>query len=152
MKYFLIPFIAILLSCSSKNDFDLPKTWTKGLAITLYEGGGMNYESTNVFISEDSCKYVRMENGKDDIKRFVLSTKELSEVLEKLRAFNVDDIETTPIELVNDKETNRICFILKPQPDLCIEAGATVTVKKKYQEDFYGAWSYLLKLAIDKSK
>lgn len=152
MKYFLIPIAVILLNCSSKKDFELPKTWTKGLTITLYEGGGMNYESTNVFISADSCKYVKMEQGKDDVKRFVLSTKELGELLDKLHSFNVDDIETTSTELVHDKETNRMCIISKPQSDYCIETGATITVKKKYKEDFYGAWNYLLKLAIDKSK
>ncbi len=152
MRYFLIPIAVILLNCSSKKNFVLPKTWTKGLTITLYEGGGMNYESTNVFISADSCNYVKMENGKDDRKRFVLSAKELNELLKKLHAFNVDDIETRPTELVHDKETNRLCIIAKPQPDYCIETGATITVKKKYQEDFYGAWKYLLKLAMDKSK
>ena len=121
------------------------------MAITLYEGGGMNYESTNVYISADSCKYVKMEEGKDDIKRFVLSTKELGEVIEKLHTFNVEGIVTLPTEVVNDKETNRLCIMVKPQPDRCIETGASTSIKK-CGEDFFGIWNYLMKLAIDKSK
>jgi len=152
MKHLLTPFAAILLSCSCKN-FELPKNWGKNFNITLYEGGGMNYESTTIYLSTDSCKYVRMEDGKDDIKRFKLSAKEQEEVSAKLNSFNVGSIESIEQKgLAHDKETNRLCFYLNAKEQHCVESGATININKKCREDFNNAYQYIIKLANEKSK
>lgn len=168
MKYLIIPFAALLFSCSNSNtgsntnagtndpeeeSFEIPKKWEKNFSVTLYSGGGMNYESTNIFLFADSCRYVEMENGVDSIKRFVLSQAEKEEVLLKLRSFNVSEIKTIELEgTVYDKETNRICFALAPKQAFCIETGATQGIEEKEKGDFYKAYNYLVSLAKEKGK
>ncbi len=154
-KYFLVfilSYFFIACAIAPKKEYKLPNTWDKNFSITLYEGGGMAYESTNILFSLDSCKYVQMNNGVYKIKRFKLSAKEREEVLLKLNSFNVGTIETAKVQgLIHDKETNQICFITKPQSQYCIETGATTQIKEKYQQNFNLTYSYLTALAISKT-
>lgn len=165
MKYFLIPITILLFNCSGPKtntgsgntdkpeEFIMPAIWAKDFSVTFYEGGGMAYESTNIFLFADSCRYVEMENGMDSIKRFVLTAKEKEDVLAKLRSFNVDKIETVDLEgTVYDKETTRICFANGFKQSHCIETGATQGINEKNKGDFYKAYSYIIELAKSKTK
>lgn len=167
MKYLFIPIpITILLfNCSGPKtnagkanvevleEFVMPAKWTKDFSITFYEGGGMAYQSTNIFLFADSCRYVEMKNGMDSIKRFVLTAIEKEDVLAKMRAFNVEKIETVDLAgTVYDKETTRMCFATGFKQSHCIETGATQGVKEKTKGDFYGAYSYIIELAKSKTK
>ena len=153
-KYFLIFSLSyFFLACAitPKREYKLPSIWDKNFSITLYQGGGMEYASTNILFSFDSCKYVHMNNGVNKIKRFKLSAKEKEEVLIKLNSFNVGDIETTKTQgLIYDIETTQICFISKPQNQHCLETGATIQIKEKHQQNFNNSYNYLTALAISK--
>ncbi|MBA3682183.1 MAG: hypothetical protein H0W73_13645 [Bacteroidetes bacterium] len=165
MKYIFIPFAILLFNCSGSKpktgnettekpeEFVMPATWAKDFSITFYEGGGMAYESTNIFLFADSCRYVKMESGVDSIKRFVLTPKEKEDVLAKLKSFNADKIETIDLEgTVYDKETSRMCFANGFKQSHCIESGATQGIKEKTKGDFYKAYSYIVELAKTKTK
>src|SRR4051812_2863506 len=101
MKYILMLLcVCFFLACivNTGKSFELPKKWNKDLSIDLYEGGGMRYASTTIFLSADSCNYIEMENGVNTIKRFKLSDAEQEEVSTKLNSYHVGAIETTTIK------------------------------------------------------
>ncbi len=166
MKYFFLLITILLFSCSGPKTtttgnetidkptvFVMPATWTKDFSVTFYEGGGMAYESTNIFLFADSCRYVKMEGGVDSVKRFVLTPKEKEEVFAKLKAFNFDKIETVELEgTVYDKETTRMCLAEGVKQTFCAETGATQGIKEKNKGDFYAAYSYIIELAKSKTK
>jgi len=165
MKYLFIPITFLLFNCcgpkpgtSSANiekteQFVLPATWAKDFSITFYEGGGMAYESTNIFLFADSCRYVEMQGGVDSIKRFVLTAKEKEEILTKMKALNIDKIESVELPgVVYDKETTRLCFANGFKQSHCLETGATMSIKEKNEGDFYNAYSYIIELAKKRAK
>ncbi len=166
MKYLFIPITILLINCSGSKttstgdgntdkpkDFVMPATWTKDFSVTFYEGGGMAYESTNIFLFADSCRFVKMEGGVDSIKRFVLTTKEKEDVLLKLKAYNFDKIKNEELPgVVYDRETSRMCLAEGVKQTFCAETGATMTVKEKTEGDFYKACSYIIELAKSKTK
>ncbi len=150
MKFLFILTGFIFCSCFNTK-YELPKTWDKNFSIVLYQGGGMNYESTNILFSYDSCKYVEMNEGVHKITRFKLSDKSRNAILKKLTGFNVESMETQKTaELINDKETTSICFQNASKKDHCISTGATTQIERKYVVDFYKAYQYLLALAKEK--
>lgn len=154
-KYFLIVALSyFFIACiyTPNIEYKLPSIWDKNFSITIYEGGGMAYESMSILFSFDSCKYVQMNNGINKIKRFKLSAKEKEAVLIKLNSFNAGAIETTKTqELIHDKETNQICFVTNTQSQHCLETGATIRIKEKYQQNFNNTYNYLTALAISKT-
>lgn len=155
-KYFLIftlSYFFIACTITPKKEYKLPNIWDKNFSITLYEGGGMVYSSTTILFSFDSCKYVKMNEGVNNIKRFKLSAKEKEEILIKLNSFNVNAIETAKTQgVIHDKETTQICFISNPQNQHCLETGATIQIKEKHQQNFNNAYTYLMALATLKTK
>lgn len=165
MKYLLIPITILLFSCGGSKpttgngnteqteQFVLPASWTKDFNVTFYEGGGMAYESTNIFLFADSCRYVEMQGGVDSIKRFVLTAKEKEDLLAKMKSFNIEKIESVELPgVVYDKETTRMCFANGFKQSHCIETGATQSIKEKTEGDFYKAYSYIIELAKNKTK
>ncbi|MBA2612553.1 MAG: hypothetical protein H0U95_11315 [Bacteroidetes bacterium] len=165
MKYLIIPFVALLFSCSNPvkdtkttenaygtGEFILPKTWDKGFSISLYTGGGMINESENILFSADSCFYHHSVNNVDSTKRFTLTPKEKEEILTKLGTFKVGAIENITTPITYDKETNSMCFTNLPQESYCLETSATKEIKESDVPNFNGAYSYLWQLALTKSK
>ena len=165
MKYLFIPLTVLLINCSGSKttsnigttdvpeQFVLPATWAQDFSITFYEGGGMAYESTNIFLFADSCRYVEMQGGVDSIKRFVLTAKEKEEILTKMKALNLDKIESVELPGVDsDKAHTRLCFANGFKQSHCLETGATMSIKEKNEGDFYNAYSYIIELAKKRAK
>jgi hypothetical protein len=139
-----------LLGCASTSRYELPRIWSENFKISYYHGGGMLYESTTVTLSKDSCTYVEMKGGKDNVKKFMLSEEEFRQVLEKMNELEVVKIHNKKQELVHDKASTRLCFSEKGKEDFCIESGATMNIKESDYQAFSEACNYLLNLAKNK--
>jgi hypothetical protein len=150
MKHLLIAITTLVCFVSFKSDRNknkLPETWNKDFSIKLYHGGGMLYQSTNLFLSKDSCVYNYMLKGKEDIKRFMLSDQEFEAVLKKMDSLNVGEIRAEEVMgVIHDKASSSICFIDKSNSTFCIGDGASSQLKGENLDRFSAAYDYLLAL------
>ncbi len=154
MKSIFIAFTALVCFASFKSDRnknELPKTWNKDFSIKLYHGGGMLYQSTNLFLSKDSCVYNYMLQGKKDIKHFMLSDQEFEAVLKKMDSLKVGEIHAEEVMgIIHDKASSSICFHDKSASTFCIGDGASSQLKGENLDRFSAAYDYLIELSEKK--
>lgn len=130
-------------------NYTIPKTWTKDFTITVYDGGGMAYESTNITYTYDSCTYDRMEEGVHDVKTFKLSDADRAAVLAKLREYKLDQVKSSKLKgIAYDKPTTKICTGQK-SGSKCIESSASTRISSN-ADGFYKAYDYLVAFASKK--
>ena len=152
MKYIILLLLPVLSACSQSKDYVLPAKWEKDFKIHVYQGGGMNYESTNIWFRKDSCIYVEMENGRDSVMYFMPDDKILTEIIDSLRVFDVERMKTKSTGgIAHDMETTSICFDKKGS-EYCINVGATENVGEKYGRKFFDAFYYLKRKAAGRAK
>lgn len=150
MKYLLAIFILPLIACiTDKGGYEVPSKWNKDFKITLYEGGGMAYESLDVTYTADSCIYDRMEQGVHSVSAFKLTEQNKTDILKKLMEFKLNKVRSKENKgTVYDKSSTRLCLI-NGANQTCMESGATVDITAN-SEGFYKAYTYLTDFASKK--
>lgn len=159
MNLFIKSFIFILfmqiISCTKSEpkqeagDNLLPATWTKDFSIGLYTGGGMLNQSLTIIFTYDSCQYVEKTGDKKKTIAFILTEKQKTEILEKMKSFHADEIHSRKTEgITYDKESNDICF--RTKKEFCISDGAASDIEEKDIANYSGIYQYLLNFARQK--
>lgn len=129
----------------TKNmNLDKPATvFDSNMVITLYNGGGMNYESTTIEFRFDSIVYTKMDHGKDFITRIEMTPELRQKVINIIDDHRFYSLKSEPCELINDKATSSICIRIGRGPSTCVMSGATEMVAEKDRADFHSIWTKL---------
>jgi hypothetical protein len=145
--YISFAFQLTLLGCVSRIDtLALPPTWTDDLVITVYDGGGMLYQSLDISCTADSCRYDSMNQGIHKIQNFALSAEDKQSILKQLHDYGLGNVWSIPTKgVVYDKATQRICVTQKTAQH-CVEDSAAQSIGLN-GNGFFRSHDYLIEFA-----
>lgn len=118
------------------------ETWDSTLVVHLYYGGGMRYESKNIYFRQDSCIVIDMEQGKDLYSGFAMNNEHKTAVLallKKHRFLNLKQSEDRGF--AHDKATTSIC--LEGSKKHCISSGSSTEIHDNDRADFVDLFNEL---------
>lgn len=152
--FFTLAVFALLgLSFTGSKHISRYESFDKTLVIHLYHGGGMAYESNNIYIRYDSCIYIQMHHGHDHVKRAAMDDKSRQQVLSLLKDNRFYDLkQDMPRGFAHDKATTSICAKQEGKDNFCIETGASKEVAEKDRAAFGEVYDKLFAFAQTLSK
>ena len=154
MTSFLVPYLLIVLNHLNtnllpKNEFELPKTWTKDFTITYSFSGSMDGSRTELTFSYDSCNYTiqpGMKSPKSGV--FAMTEADRIEILKKMHELKMNKIKSEmQIAAVDDGWSESLCL-----GSHWIEGGTSAKMSDTDKEIFSAACGYLQNFVIKKKK
>lgn len=132
---------------------DKYKTFDNTLVIHLYHGGGMLFESLDIYVRYDSCVRVNSKLGKETRTSFAMNDdlrKKIISIISETNASKIKMYETESFD--PGRVTRSICFNLNGHKDFCIVSNASKEIKKNSMEDFTILWTMLQEFSQNKGK
>jgi len=116
------------------NEFELPKTWTKGFTITY------SFSTTRLRLSYDSCNYtIQPGNSIPETGVFAMTEADRIEILKKMHELKVNTIKSKRIvAAVSDGWEKSLSFGVHG-----IEGGSSYTMSNKHKGISSNACEYL---------
>lgn len=114
----LFIFIAANTFAFAQNE----TSWKENMSLTYYHGGGMRNTFEKFTIYKDSVNYVRVDEGRETIKKFRFNQEELDKMLLVMKENKFPSIQQTETGFAYDKASTSIQFCVGTQ---CVSKGET---------------------------
>lgn len=154
-----LSLLLLIISCGSKLktsdgktiDLSQYKSWPDSLSIETYNGGGMIYAWSKIFISKDSCYFIDSREGNDNRYNFKLAQSELDALLHDLIQNNIEKMTLKKTdEIIYDKGTTSIAIKLGAS-FINIGDGASEIVSELVDGDFIRCYNTITRISQTKT-
>lgn len=137
---------------SSQEIVDNEIVFDSSFVLHYYYGGGMRYESTNIYIRYDSCVNIHMENGKDYVTKFAMTSQKRDQVVAKLKECNFKKIKQKSTGSANDKPTSEICLTQNKESKWCVFSDAQTEIHEDSKVDFSNLVTFMQTFSVQSKK
>jgi len=137
---------------SSQEIVDNEFVFDSSFVLHYYHGGGMRYESSDIFIRYDSCVNIHMENGKDYVTKFAMTSQKIDQVIAKLNECNFKKIKQKSTGFANDKPTSKICLTQNKESKWCVFSDAQTEIHEDSKVDFSNLVSFMQTFSVQSKK
>lgn len=140
MNTIIFAFAVIFTLMADQDKPTLPQKWNPDFTIELSFSGSMDGSSTKLVYRYDSCIYeYQYGMKKPGIKRFALTEKDRTIILDRLHELKVNKIKSEPsLAPVDDGWSSHLCFGIH-----CISGGTSAEMSDEHKAIYNEAYAFL---------
>jgi len=148
MKLSLLLTLLVMTSSPvwAQFNFTFPKEWTKDFKVEVESSGGMTDHEMKIRFTYDSCIYYNRVQGKIERNKFLLTTTQRNEILQKVKQLREDTVSIPTV--TNDKGTDYIILFTKNDVFSADDESDNVEIRQA----FLDVRHYLVEFAMPKGK